>query len=1057
MSFQLIVSNSLKSLADSLSQKIQTETSVFQPIYVVTQTEGMNAWLRLQIAEKLGIAANIQFLKPNDIINLIYKNLGGNYIQSISTHDMNWLLYKLLGEKEFIEKYPNISSYYEFAGIDKDIKRMALAEEIADLFDQYQVYRTEMIEQWNRGEGEDHWQKDLWIKAREIASNDFPDKTMVGKYILENLNDSNKVKFLQNKIPNIYFFGLSLMTHYHLQIFYSIAQHIDLYFLMQNPAPNDYWYEDKSEKVIDYLKRKDIIPETEKSVSNPLLTNWGKLIQDTFMMMFENEESLNNYQEVETIEPPKDTLLHSIQNSIYNNEKEEIEFSMDQIYDGSIQINSCFSPVREVEALYNYLVHLVDQKNESLSARDIVVMVSDIDLYASYIRAVFDNGPYYFRYSIADESYVVSDTISNTLVEILSLSESQFTSEKVMNLLNFSAIKKQFQIYDDMKMRDLVAQANIKFGIKGDKNDQTHYVSWKYGMNRMMYGLCMSEAMEYGSGEDSFFPLDSVEGYDMFEVVRFVNFVQTLIDSIEKRKRKRTITEWVEYVEETLTTFIGINEEVQDEDYAVLLNHLERYNVLQDLFDEKVSFEVFQHSFLPTIKDAKKSGQFASGGITFCSLIPMRSIPFKVVGLLGMNFDKFPRIDKRQSFDLMLKERKRGDRNVKDNDKHLFLETIISAQDYLYISYIGQSVKDNSTLPPSALIDELIDFISVRSENPDFVRENFIQNHPLHGFSKKYNSTNEKLYSYLLDYPKKLSDFTSDTKQKTLEFDFGEIEIGRFVKFLQDPISEYYKRVLNVYYREEDYKLEETEVFELNNLEKWFLKNELLKAETIDDLKNKQLKTGKLPLKNIGEFILQNQLEEIEFTKEKIQELTDNFPERNLLIELEIDNSLIVGNLSKIFGERMIRYTFSSNEEKYVLEAYIHYLLARAQGEKIEFYFIFNAEQKVFSAKDITQSEALEELNELMKIYKKGHFELLPFSLGLVNFNTNKEIDLLYVKSEIKNYFGNPKYSFNNQYHIKEKENGLFDQADFYENYMNLAKKLIIRPFQTICPEKLNF
>src|SRR5690625_5699259 len=133
-------------------------------------------------------------MKTNDIINLIYKNLGVNYIQSISTHDMNWLLYKLLGGKEFIEKYPNISSYYEFAGIDKDIKRMALAEEIADLFDQYQVYRTEMIEQWNRGEGEDHWQKDLWIKARESASNDFPDKTMVGKYILENLNDSNKVK-----------------------------------------------------------------------------------------------------------------------------------------------------------------------------------------------------------------------------------------------------------------------------------------------------------------------------------------------------------------------------------------------------------------------------------------------------------------------------------------------------------------------------------------------------------------------------------------------------------------------------------------------------------------------------------------------------------------------------------------------------------------------------------------------------------------------------------------------------------------------------------------------
>lgn len=1056
MSFQLIVSNSLKSLAHSLSNHIQTEESVFQPIYVVTQTDGMNAWLKLKIAEKLGISANIQFLKPNDIINLIYKNLGGTYIQSISTHDMNWLLYKLLSEKEFIEKHPNISSYYEFAGIDKDIKRMALAERVADLFDQYQVYRTEMIEEWNRGEGEEHWQKDLWVKARTMAAADFPDKTLVGKYILENLNDADKVEVVKKKIPNIYFFGLSLMTNFHLQIFYAIAQHIDLYFLMQNPAPNDYWYEDKSEKVIDYLKRKKIIPETEKAVSHPLLTNWGKLIQDTFLMMFQNEESLNNYREIESIEPPKDSLLHSIQNSIFNNEKDEIEFSMQQIQDGSIQINSCFSPVREVEALYNYLVQLVDQKNESLSARDIVVMVSDIDLYASYIRAVFDNAPYYLRYSIADESYVVSDSISNTLVEILSLNESQFTSEKVMNLLNLSAIKRQFQIYDDMKMRDLVVQANIRFGTEGDKEDQTHYVSWKYGLKRMMYGLCMSGAKEFGSGEDSFFPLDSVEGYEMFEVIRFVNFVQTLMDSIEKRKKKRTISEWVEYVEETLITFVGVNEEVQDEDYAVLLNQLERYNILQDLFDEKVSFEVFQHSFLPTLKDAKRSGNFASGGITFCSLIPMRSIPFKVVGLLGLNFDKFPRIDKRQSFDLMLKEKKRGDRNVKDNDKHLFLETLLSAQDYLYISYIGQNIKDNSTLPPSALIDELLDFISVKTENPDFVREKFIQKHPLHGFSKKYNTNNEKLYSYLIDNPKELPELISDTKEKTLKFDFDSIEIARLSNFLKDPISEHYKRVFNIYYREEDYQLQETEIFELNHLEKWKLKNDLINVEAIDSFKNKQLKTGKLPLRNIGEVVLQKEIEAVDFVKEKYNEIIDDSPKKNIQIHLQIDDSQIIGNLDNVYKNRMIRHVFSNNETKYILDAYLHYLSARAQDEDVEAYFISNAQEKVFKAEFIKQNDALEELTELVKIYKIGHKELLPFSTDFVKditlFEKMNEENLL---KKVNEYFDNYKYPSDNQYHIKERSNGLFEQSDFYEKYMNLAKRLIIQPYEIICANEI--
>lgn len=538
MAIELIVSNDLNSLANTLSERIKTKETVFDPVYVITQTDGMNAWLRSTIAQNIGIAANIQFLKPNDIIHAVYRILGGNFLQSIAAHDMNWLLYKLLGERSFIEKHRKVSAYYDTSASDKDIKRMALAEKIADLFDQYQVYRTDLIEQWNRGEGEEHWQKELWIKARNIAAEDFPDKTMVGKFILDHLNDQEKIHTLKKRIPNVYFFGLSLITEFHLKIFYAIGEHIDFCFLMQNPSPHDYWFEDKSEKVIDYLKQKSILAETEKAVSNPLLTSWGKLIQDTFMMLFQNEESLNQYEVIEVVEPKNDTLLHAIQQSIFNNEKDEIHFSEQLINDGSIQINACYSPVREVETLYNYLVHLVDQKEIALSARDIVIMVSDIDLYASYIRAIFDNAPYRFRYSIADESYVETDSISSTLLEILSLNENQFTSEKVMNLLNFTAIKKQFQIHDIMKMRDLISQSNIRFGIQGDAEDQTQYVSWQYGLKRIMYGLCMSGGEELGQGENSFFPLDTVEGHEMYEVVRLVHFVESLMSSVQKRKKK---------------------------------------------------------------------------------------------------------------------------------------------------------------------------------------------------------------------------------------------------------------------------------------------------------------------------------------------------------------------------------------------------------------------------------------------------------------------------------------------------------------------------------------
>src|SRR5690606_635358 len=216
---------------------------------------------------------------------------------------------------------------------------------------------------------------------------------------------------------------------------------------------------------------------------------------------------------------------HHVQNSIFNNEKKDILFSENLLSDGSITINSCYSPTREVEVLYNYLVHLVEKKQEKLSARDIIVMVSDIDLYGSYIKAVFDNAPYKFNYTIADESYVVSDTISNALFSILSLNEQQFTSEKVISLLEFSSIRKQFQIENTAFIRHIVDAANIRFGFSGNREHDTDYVSWEYGLDRIMYGLTMHGGNEFGTGEKSFFPIDLVEGFDMFNMVRFVYFV----------------------------------------------------------------------------------------------------------------------------------------------------------------------------------------------------------------------------------------------------------------------------------------------------------------------------------------------------------------------------------------------------------------------------------------------------------------------------------------------------------------------------------------------------
>jgi exodeoxyribonuclease V gamma subunit len=1091
MAFQLQVSNSLERLAAKLSADVQSiHKEVFQPVYIVTQTDGMNAWLKLQVAAKTGIAANLRFLKPNDLISKIFNLQGGSYSQTLSAENLNWLLYKLLGDKEFVSKYSDISSYYHYDGIHKDVKRMALAEKVADLFDQYQVYRTDMIEGWNnanvlgsgggtgsrgrRGSssggkqlsidfdmlsskpGDDNWQKYLWQHAKQIAGNNFPDRTLIGKCIHDALRNADQIKRLKQKMPVVYFFGISLITEYHLQIFQDLANHIDINFLFLNPAPSIYWFEDKSEKQLAFLKRIGKIGITETNMGNPLLTNWGKIIRDTFSLLFKNEELINDYEELEVKEPPQDSLLHKIQYSVFNNENLNTEDRLTdaEIQDGSITINSCYSPAREVEVLYNYLVHLIDKKNEPLSSRDIIVMVGDIDLYASYIKAIFDNAPDRFKYTIADESYASSDSISNALHAVLSVTEQSFTAEVVVSLLDFSFIRERFGITDIPRVRNIVNEANIRFGIEGNLTDDSFYVSWKYGLKRIMYGICMSGANEYGDGEESFYPLDIVEGSTSHEVIRFVHFAEILVDALKERKQAKTIAGWVEYVDTVLHNFVCNKEEITDEDYGVLLNQLEDYNSSGELFTEEISYEVFIHSFLSILSGTTRSKSFAGGGITFCSLIPMRSIPFKVVALLGMNFDKFPRKENNLSFNLMKKERRMGDRNVKENDKHLFLETILSAENYLYISYIGQSVKDNSTIPPSVLVDELVDYIASGAAQPAKVPEQLITLQPLHGFSQKYGARDTRLYSYLGAIKPAIENLQKEKSSERPDFD--EVSLDRMIGFLKNPVKGFYNKVLGIYYTNDDTILRDTELFELDSLQKWRLKNQLLittSDEQKHSLKNKLLKTGDLPLKNIAEVEFQNVEADVVPVRALFGELIGNAEAQKFYVDITFGSTILKAVIRGVYDGKLVVVSWSKSETKYLLEAYIRYLALRASGNEAKLYFISLIKGEVFPAAEMSRDKAYRKLKELLQLYKQGHENILAFALDFdIRPGEIKNLDASRFQNALKDKFEKYNYPCTDTYMNRQYANGFFHTNNIVEDYKAVAEKLLV-PLERLFPD----
>ncbi len=499
----LKVSNSLNGLAHELAGDCQGQKKeVFLPVYIITQTEGMNTWLKYQLASHLGIAANFRYVKSQELINQVYFLLGGRSSDLLSSENLSWILFKLLGETQFKEKFPEVSNYYSSDAIDRDVKRMALAEKIADLFDQYQIYRPKMIRDWNATSpgNQSGWQGWLWTRSRQLLMERLPDKTNICSFIIEELKKPEQRAKLQARMPVIYLFGLSIITKYHVELYHALAECVDMRLYLINPAPEQYWFEDRNEKQLAILKRKGIAIPEDAVPGNALLTSWGKVLQDTFNLLFEDEEALNLYEEVRVKKSSPATLLQKIQSDIFNNSAEASLLEAADLADGSVTINSCYSPAREVEVLYNFLVRLVDKEKKALSPRDIVVMVSDINAYAPYIKAVFDNAPFKFRYSITDESYVEMDSVSAALRALLLITEDNFTSENVIQILDSSFVRKRFGITEVSLIRTAINQANIRFGIENNWDDESALVSWKYGLKRIMYGICMNGEEEYGEG-----------------------------------------------------------------------------------------------------------------------------------------------------------------------------------------------------------------------------------------------------------------------------------------------------------------------------------------------------------------------------------------------------------------------------------------------------------------------------------------------------------------------------------------------------------------------------
>lgn len=404
-------------------------------------------------------------------------------------------------------------------------------------------------------------------------------------------------------------------------------------------------------------------------------------------------------------------------------------------------------------------------------------------------------------------------------------------------------------------------------------------------------------------------------------------------------------------------------------------------------------------------------------------MTPMRNVPFRVIAMLGLNNGKFPRQESAISFDLMARlGRVKGDRTKRDDDRYLFLETITSARDYLYLSYIGRSVKTNVEQQPSLILKELISYLqknyswhtldNVIKDNklPKSERKNIISDikeYPLHPFSSKcyadeYRSYDEAWLKLLQSEPKVFYDSKLLSNSVNLP---KSLSISKLVKIFEDPIKAYTNYGLELYLEDDFEELEDSEPFDINSLDKHKFKQDLL--NTLENNKDKELtiKTAKLSGKLPESVLTEN---EINKEVESIQKLLDKanlanyeskyFHQEILGYELEAN--------CHIKDNQVLLYTSSTFGIKHRFELYLTALLvALSEQQDISATYVYfdkdknQADTNTFAISHLGAKQLLEKyLSNAEKIVSKPslvHLDLAKAIMEYVKENQKKDASLV--------------------------------------------------------------
>ncbi len=935
--FYLHVANRTENLLQHLAHILRQgeRSDIFAAELFLIQSQGMERMVAQSLADEFGSFCNFQFFLPLDFLGFIGKRLDlGISPDGFGRQLMTWRLDELLRGLESEEYQP---LRYYLSGENAELKRFQLARRLANIFDQYQVLRPEFLSQWELGKrASDHpaevWQMALWRHLLEGPGGNMH-RGVQFRSVIERLSG---VDDLSSLLPRrISVIGLHTMPPIFLEYLGRLAGHMDVHLLLLSPCRH-YWGDVESQRAT--LKRQARQADAEQTIAeehHPLLAALGRQGRDFHNMLLENVEF---FHESDGYDDPLDgdeyreaSLLQRIQADLLDDRIVQHDSTSARDGDDSLQVVSCHSRLRELQVLKDHLLALLYRDN-NLELRQIVVMAPDIQEYAVLIPAVFAD----IQHSIADRSMRRRNSIIAAFLAFFDLFTGRYGWSEVFDLLRRPTVHPQFQLApgDLDTLQQWIIGSGIRWGLSGAQRGEEGLpefaeTSWRAGLDRLLMGYAIEDE-ELIAGV---LPYPDIEGRGAQPLGGLCRFIEMIEQARRDFQQSRTLAQWSVLLLQYGKVLFGDSDERELVELRAIL--AEPLEAMSTFHGSQVGFPVIHEWLKLSARESRTSSGFLRGQLTFCSMLPMRSIPFQVVCLLGLNDGVFPKNDNHDTFDLMAGDFRPGDRSPRADDRYQFLEALLAARSHLYLSFIGQSIRSGEAIPPSTVVSEFLELL----EN-SYGASDVVVSHPLHPFSRKYfaGGGSEKLFSYRDYYCRTAAALQEGVQPKEgwwqgrIEGEVTTVNLANLLRFAASPQKFFVSDILGIRLDLGVDLPEERELFQSTGLDRYLVDQDLLQLGIDGRLAGgfaTVVAEGRWPLGASGALAFREKSRAIESFLQRAYAQQMGQKQAGLPVDLALGGRQLVGTLNNLHEKGILLLRFGKLRGRDLLTGWIHHLLVQ--------------------------------------------------------------------------------------------------------------------------------